>query len=274
MPVQLRGGTFGAPCYLLGALEKPAVGLRYLFPLLICLPHLPRSWHTSWTQPMARRTARRALAENALKIYAKYARLKSRLRAAKRAATSQHPRSPGSSSSSLDSLSSLSTSSDSSTSNSSSEDDGTGSSDSDWSDLFGPHWRYSRRSRQIGSSRMDSSEGDGSGLGRAGMREGLDWDMSSSESSDSSSTSSSSGDDGDEEWSDGGDGESLCSLNGMVPPSLGSHVRNFVEVLYEQCYHVPCEPLPHPEEPYLHHVLNVLKVDRPDHFREKLHVSP
>ena len=120
---------------------------------------------------------------------------------------------------------------------------------------------------------MDTHEDDGSGVEELGERRRFGWEMSSTESSDSSSSSS--GGDADVEWSDSeiGDGESSCSIDGMQP-SLGTRVRDFIEVLYEQRYHAPRIPLPRPEVPYLRHVLDVLKPNHPDLFREELRVSP
>lgn len=54
---------------------------------------------------------------------------------------------------------------------------------------------------------------------------------------------------------------------------LSRIVRNEYEQMYASRYQVPRRPFPRPP-PDLPHLLNVIKVQRPDHFRKSLRVSP
>ena len=57
-------------------------------------------------------------------------------------------------------------------------------------------------------------------------------------------------------------------------PRVARYVRSEIEQMYSRRYEEPRdEPISHPP-PQMPHVLEVLKVERPDHFREILRVSP
>lgn len=79
------------------------------------------------------------------------------------------------------------------------------------------------------------------------------------------------GKDGDIEDLEAGDGyDDILKSR----PELGHHVRSAIDDMYSHRYEeprdvpIPCAP------PQMPHVLQVLKLERPDHFREILRVSP
>lgn len=93
-----------------------------------------------------------------------------------------------------------------------------------------------------------------------------------SEDSESDSTSESSEEDLGEEADD----EEVHDqrLEGQSRPKLAHFVRTTIETLYSKRYQQPRNiPVPRPP-PQMPHVLTVLKLERPDHFREILRVSP
>ncbi|KAI0702778.1 hypothetical protein C8Q76DRAFT_632870 [Earliella scabrosa] len=55
---------------------------------------------------------------------------------------------------------------------------------------------------------------------------------------------------------------------------MARHVRAYVDKLYEDRYQVPRSRIPRPEQPFMHHVLHIYKLERPDLFRRELRVSP
>jgi len=62
--------------------------------------------------------------------------------------------------------------------------------------------------------------------------------------------------------------------NDTPPASLHSQVFNELKQMYAHRYERPRKRLPKPQEPFMKHVLERLKGERPDHFRTELRVSP
>src|ERR1700720_2756449 len=95
--------------------------------------------------------------------------------------------------------------------------------------------------------------------------------MDSDDESDSDDDGSSDpeGDSGNE-----ADNEEMLEDEISSRPRLARYVRNAIEKMYSQRYEQPRdEPIPQPP-PQMPHVLEVLKVERPDQFREILRVNP
>jgi hypothetical protein len=97
----------------------------------------------------------------------------------------------------------------------------------------------------------------------------FDEDDDTSEESEDDESDNDSGNDADDEeaWVD----EVLESYCG---PSVAKQVRKYIEDMYSTRYEEPRDkPVPHPPA-QMPHVLKILKVERPDHFREILRVTP
>ncbi|KAL1937494.1 hypothetical protein VTO73DRAFT_13146 [Trametes versicolor] len=105
------------------------------------------------------------------------------------------------------------------------------------------------------------------------LSSGSSW-LGSEDSSVSSTDSA--GHDGDEEWEEEEEDMEADTFWGDVDghSRIGQHVRDYVDGLYENRYTLPRLRIPRPQQPYLQHILTVLKSDRPDLFRQELRVSP
>jgi hypothetical protein len=147
----------------------------------------------------------------------------------------------------------LPSASDSSSENLSVSSDSDSDNTFDWSDVLGPDWRGS-------SDTSESSRNDGSDS----------MPTLASESSDSDDEDESDNLDSDSDSGNDADDEEV----GDHTPRLSRYVRRTYEEIYARRYDAPRdEPIPKAPS-HLPHVLEVLKFERPDEFREILRVNP
>ncbi|KAI0073911.1 hypothetical protein K474DRAFT_1602516 [Panus rudis PR-1116 ss-1] len=130
-----------------------------------------------------------------------------------------------------------------------------------WNDILGPDWRATGPCipRSLGFSTgsylripsifQSSESGSATPSGSSGFGDVEDFDEADSVQSDDSEVQ-------------------------YMEPSLSSRlIRDYIGNLYKHRYQVPRNPLPR-STPSMHHVLAVLKHERPDHFRRELRVTP
>jgi len=97
-------------------------------------------------------------------------------------------------------------------------------------------------------------------------KDGLESEDDSDESDESDNDSGNDADD-EEAWVDE-------VLESYCRPSVAKRVRKYIEDMYSTRYEEPRDkPVPRPPA-QMPHVLKILKVERPDHFREILRVTP
>ena len=73
---------------------------------------------------------------------------------------------------------------------------------------------------------------------------------------------------------DATDGHGSDTEDGATPLSFCTQIFSNLKQMYAHCYEVRCQQLPKPPQPFLKHVLGVLKTNQPDHFCTGLWVSP
>lgn len=160
-------------------------------------------------------------------------------------------------------------------SSSSSSHSSTSSTESQWSDILGPNWRFTGDMLLDGDFSITELDNLSESSSSRDMPElfSVGSDSSDSESDSDSDWNWSSGADGDDEDSQISGSDSETDNDNVRPPPLRQWIRHEIDAMYEHRYEQPRNTLPRGPS-YLHHVLTALKAGRPDHFRQNLRVSP